>query len=207
MTQNMHKMKMPTQSQNSQKQSTNSAGELSELKQDLPKFPQGLTANEKEALKQITSISEKSAPRLTNEEKRYLKLQGQVEETLVQTAMLLASLPPTRKDGIVLAARTVPLSDSLMGVAKRDARFCDILERVLAYSVYTALIGEMAIIATAMLANHNIYPLAMFGIKPSPQGPEGQEPELSEEQRAAIFQNLMARGQMFQQATLDERTE
>jgi hypothetical protein len=127
------------------------------------------------------------------QEKKYLRLQGQVEETLTSLALLLASIPATQKDGIVLATRVVSLSGALLDVARRQQRFFDALTRIMEYSVYTALAGEIAIIGSLMLANHGIYPLKFLGVQPAIPEEKQNQPELSEEQRALIFGQLIAR--------------
>lgn len=143
----------------------------------------------------ITSGSEKSETksRLTAHDKRCLAVQSQLEENLASAALLLTSIPVTRLDGLVLAIRTTSISDSVMNVAKNNDRFLAILERVMAYSVWGALIGEGVILTGAFASNHGINLGAPFGIKPKEQKPAQADPEFSEDQRAMLFAALQDR--------------
>lgn len=80
-----------------------------------------------------------------------------------------------------------------MAVARNDDRFLAILERVLSYSTWGALIGELAIVTSAIASNHGINLLAPFGVKSPEKKPEQADPEFSEDQRAMLFAALQDR--------------
>jgi len=165
------------------------------LKESVPSLEPKLSDDMKEGLMRITSTSSTSEgkTRLTAHDKRCLKVQTELENNLVSASLALASFPATQKDGIVLAMRTTSISDSTMAVARADERFLGILERTLAYTIWGALVGELATLVVLIGANHGYNPLKFMGIKMPEKPKEQQEPEFSEEQRAMIFMNLMAR--------------
>lgn len=152
-------------------------------------------------------ISESSPKRISAEEKRYLRIQADFEEQLVALAVGLSSFEKTRKDGIVIAARTTAHSDDVMAVARRDKRFCDALEKYLSYSVYSSLVIGALITGALMAKNHGINVLEFIPGYKAPEKTETQPVnEISEDQRAMLMMALIQRQADLKNRALDEST-
>lgn len=207
-TQNTHTISKNTNTPTLTADATNLQKDATSLREELPTFLQDSRKEEKEGLEKIIGIGGQSASgnRTTAQERKYLKLQSEIEEQLATISFFLVSIPATYKDGLLLAMRTTNISDSLMSVARQNDRFYEALNKAMTLSVWTALIGEGIMLSAGILANHGIYPLSFIGIKPPVQKDDLSPAEFSEEQRAQIFMNLMNRQASMKEAANDPTT-
>jgi hypothetical protein len=145
-------------------------------------------------MKTISGI-EKSSPgsRLSAKEKRVVTVQKQIEEAYLGVAMLLSGIPLTSKDGIALATQIIPISESYASYCRSNDVFLEWMEKALGYSGVFGLIATHGIFFGMVALNHGFNPLGFLGFKPQEKPAEQREPEMSEEQRAAIWINLMQR--------------
>lgn len=166
------------------------------LNSELPSLPPLLPIEESPDLKSDIGIGKPSAkseraPGVSAaEEKRYLRVGGQLEETVMGLAMTLTMLPKAsiQKDGWTLAALTPKYCDAWMDVARRDKRVLEILERLLRDSIWLPLIGIHVSLVTALAANHGINLLGFMGVKMPTEEEKKQQPEaMTEEQRASLI--------------------
>lgn len=116
------------------------------------------------------------------EEKRYLRIQGQLEESLMGLAMLLGGFKVTQADALTLMQITPDYCDTWMNVARRDKRVLEIIERILRDSVWLPVVAVHAKLVAMIAQNHGL--LKKREIK---EEDKEKQQELSEEQRAMLI--------------------
>lgn len=139
------------------------------------------------------------------EEKRILRVQGQLEESLLGVAMGMSTLPFLQKDAITTLQFTPQLSDSWMDICRRDKRMLEATERLLKNSVWFGFWGVMATFGVAVASNHGINLLAPLGVKKKQEQAPTPDDILSEEQRAQLLILQMVERQTKRNAELDDQ--
>lgn len=165
------------------------------LNSELPSLPLLSNLSEKEAPPKITHGSEKSERKpepkpgfSAVEEKRLLRVQGELEESLMGVAMAMGTLPFLQKDAITTMQFTPQLSDSWLEICRRDKRILEATERLLKNSVWFGFWGVMGTFGLAIANNHGINLLAPLGVKKKEQQqPAAAADVMSEEQRAQLL--------------------
>jgi hypothetical protein len=193
--------------QTSEQRSSNSEQNLNsveniqeELKADFPSLMESLPENERESLKRITGTIETSGNgRLTAKEKRVLAVQKSWEKTYLMLAMALSGIPELKKDGVSIAMQTPAMSESHAACCRKSDAYLEFMEKMLSMSVFIGLATSHMMLGAMIASNHGINVLSLLPwYKPAPVSPEQKPPELSEEDRAMIFINLMNRQQAFE---------
>lgn len=164
------------------------------LNSELPSLPLLSNLSEKEVPPKITHGSEKSERKpepkpgfSAVEEKRLLRVQGELEEALMGVAMGMGTLPFLQKDAITTMQFTPQLSDSWLEICRRDKRMLEATERLLKNSVWFGFWGVMGTFGLAIANNHGINLLAPLGVKKKEQQQPAAADVMSEEQRAQLL--------------------
>lgn len=120
------------------------------------------------------------------EEKRYLRVQGQLEENLVGMAGAMAAIPFLQKDSLTTLEHTPHLSDAWMNVCRRDKRVLEATERFLQNSVWLPLVAVVGAFGVSIAANHGLDIPALIGMKKKDEKEKKEENTsvFSEEERA-----------------------
>jgi len=163
-----------------------------------PKTIPGSEKSERETKPRAPGVS-------ASEEKRYVRVQGQLEENLVGLAGAMAAIPFLAKDALTTLEHAPHLSDAWINICRRDKRMLEATERFMQNSVWLPLVGVLAAFSLSIAGNHGVNLLRFVGVKEKAEADKSEEkPVFSEEERAQLIMLQMVQRQTERELALQE---
>ena len=133
---------------------------------------QGQAMELNQLLKNVISTSGESAESTEKKKRpdRFTLLEEGITGQLVMVGMTVSAFHEA--DGMVIMSRAEPLSQKIVALARQNPAVYKALKKYLEGSAYINLVGEVATISLAIMANHGLNPVGalMNRMKGKPDG-------------------------------------